>query len=199
MTTAKCKCGQDFTDDLPYCPPCCVEEFGWENGLSSHKAVDTTDEMNSTSKMNSVIPPVSHENGLSSHKKTDTTDKMNNTWYWTETTTNKGDNTIIKKYPKGKTIEQIHAKVESEYPEYVWDWTISEEKREVHIFQNHWRVQEQRLRAEGKTLQEIWELEAIGKAERMRDIIAETSGEEEAEKYWKCMEDYWATCKKQRQ
>jgi len=164
--TAKCECGQDFTTDTPYCPPCCVKEFGWENGLSSHKAVDITDE-------------------------------MNNLWNWTATTI-KSDNTIIKKYPKNKTIEQIHAKVESEYPEYVWDWTISEEKREVHIFKNHWRMEEERLRAEGKTLHEIWELEAIGKAERMRDYIAEKCGEEEAQKYWKQMEDYWATCKKRR-
>jgi hypothetical protein len=28
-TPAQCKCGETFTTDSPFCPPCCATEFGW--------------------------------------------------------------------------------------------------------------------------------------------------------------------------
>lgn len=104
------------------------------------------------------------------------------------------------------STEDVHAKLESIYgienlkktwgeekadEMDVWDWTAMNGRADV--FQNHWKIQEKKLLKEGKTQQEIWELEAIGKAERMRDWIRDTSGKEAADEYWasttKCWEE----------
>lgn len=98
-----------------------------------------------------------------------TTSKMTetnaNNWKWEAVRTTK--TTIILTYPDGKTIEEVHARTEKDYPEYTWDWTVDEGKREVSVFQNHWRLKEEADKAKGKTQEQIWEEEAIGKALRM--------------------------------
>lgn len=96
----------------------------------------------------------------------------NNAWNWTAVR-HTADGTVIKTYPARKTMKQVHARTEKDHPESTWDWTIDETKRQVTIFKNHWRVKEERDLARGKTQEQIWEDEAIGKCLRMARIARE--------------------------
>jgi hypothetical protein len=99
---------------------------------------------------------------------------MTNNWNWVSTRTTKTN--IIKTYPEGKTVKEVHARTEVDHPERTWDWTVDEKKREVSIFQNHWRVKEEEDLARGKTQEKIWEEEAIGKCLRMAKIMRDSGG-----------------------
>lgn len=92
------------------------------------------------------------------------------TWAWVSSKFSKDKTTIIKRYPKGTPMKEVHAKTESEYGEYVWDWVVHDDKDEVHVFKNHWRVKEEEGKAKGKTQEQMWEEEAIGKCLRMAKV-----------------------------
>jgi len=113
---------------------------------------------------------------------------------WTSVSVSKDGTTIIKKYRPDVPEEKVHEVLEEEYPEYEWDWTVL--NGEARIFQNHWRMEETRLLKEGKTYADIWELEAIGKAKRMAEIITKSSGKEAGEEYMRKVEETWANNKK---
>lgn len=138
--------------------------------------------------------------------------KAPNSWNFKSKSVKK-DGTIVYVYDADiYSTEDVHAKLESMYgferlkemwgeekadEMDVWDWTVL--KGKAHVFMNHWKVQEKKLLKEGKTIQEIWELEAIGKAERMRDWIRKTCGEKAADEYWASTTKCWEENKRRRE
>ena len=107
---------------------------------------------------------------------------------WISVKLSEDKTTIIKTFNKDIPVERVHAKLEMEYPDGLWDWTVDD--GEVDIFQNHWRVQEKMMLEEGKSYEEIWKREALGKMLRMASFLDEIGQTDSAIEHVLC----WAKC-----
>lgn len=117
--------------------------------------------------------------------------KNTNNWEW-ECVHTDDDSITTLTYPAGKTMDEVHARLEVDYSDHTWDWTVSEEKREVSVFRNHWRVKEEEGRKAGKTQSQIWTEEAIGKCLRMEKMMREMGHtDEEAKEYTESLKRCW--------